>query len=110
MKHGNVLNMLQNYAGLVGGDASRSVLMTLEASFGQCRVFHDSMTPVSDEELTSEFRNLVRATPHSHRRMLTSFAGHLLLSVHKTLDLSPGGSSRLPGISPARARSWHIRA
>ncbi|KZV65795.1 hypothetical protein PENSPDRAFT_689537 [Peniophora sp. CONT] len=48
-----------NYAGLVGGDASRSVLMTLEESFGQCRIFHDSITPVSDEELTSEFRNLI---------------------------------------------------
>ncbi|KAI0036731.1 hypothetical protein K488DRAFT_75740 [Vararia minispora EC-137] len=48
-----------NYAGSVGTEVSRAVFLTLQRSFGQCRVFHDSMKPIPEHEIQGDFRNLV---------------------------------------------------
>ncbi|KAF9226671.1 hypothetical protein BS17DRAFT_775953 [Gyrodon lividus] len=49
----------QNFAGKLASQSSRAVINTLLKAFGQCRVFHDLLEPVSDEHLYSDFLNMV---------------------------------------------------
>ncbi|EGO27683.1 hypothetical protein SERLADRAFT_367251 [Serpula lacrymans var. lacrymans S7.9] len=48
-----------NFAGKLGSDASRAVLVTLKKAFRQCRAFHDALEHMSDEQLRAEFINMV---------------------------------------------------
>ncbi|KAI0068717.1 hypothetical protein BV25DRAFT_1873861 [Artomyces pyxidatus] len=48
-----------NYAGMLGSNPARAVLLTLQKSFGQCRAFHDGSAALSEEELLKDFTNLV---------------------------------------------------
>ncbi|TFY78516.1 hypothetical protein EWM64_g5497 [Hericium alpestre] len=47
-----------NFAGKLGSDPSKAILLTLQKAFGQCRAFHDGegLTP---EKLSTEFINMV---------------------------------------------------
>lgn len=49
----------QNFAGKMGSSSSRAIVTTLKKAFGQCRAFHDSMEPLTEEQLRTEFVNWV---------------------------------------------------
>ncbi|KAI0796915.1 S-adenosyl-L-methionine-dependent methyltransferase [Abortiporus biennis] len=48
-----------NFAGKLGSESSRAIVLTLTKVFGQCRAFHDSMEELSEEKLSNEFINWV---------------------------------------------------
>ncbi|OAX44008.1 hypothetical protein K503DRAFT_578418 [Rhizopogon vinicolor AM-OR11-026] len=48
-----------NFAGKLASDSSRAILVTLLQAFGQCRVFHDLVESISEEQLHSHFINMV---------------------------------------------------
>lgn len=48
-----------NIAGSLLSDSSRAVYLTLKEVFTQCRVFHDSMEPMSEEKLKTDFLNWI---------------------------------------------------
>ncbi|KAI0082391.1 hypothetical protein K474DRAFT_1611352 [Panus rudis PR-1116 ss-1] len=56
-----------NFAGKLGSDSSIAIVITLQQVFTQCRVFHDSLEPLSEEQLQSDFVNWVFfCTPSSN--------------------------------------------
>ncbi|KIK79741.1 hypothetical protein PAXRUDRAFT_16167 [Paxillus rubicundulus Ve08.2h10] len=48
-----------NFAGKLGSQSSRAVISTLLKAFGQCRTFHDMLEPMPEEQLHSDFLNMV---------------------------------------------------
>ncbi|CAL1701230.1 unnamed protein product [Somion occarium] len=56
-----------NFAGKMGSSSSRAIVTTLKKAFGQCRAFHDSMEPLTEEQLRTEFVNWVFFCTHSSK-------------------------------------------
>jgi spermidine synthase len=50
---------LQNFAGKLRSDSSRAILITLESVFTTCRAFHNSLQPLSEEQLEGGFMDIV---------------------------------------------------
>ncbi|KDQ64389.1 hypothetical protein JAAARDRAFT_28016 [Jaapia argillacea MUCL 33604] len=48
-----------NFAGKLGSETSRAVLVTLLDTFRECRAFHDSFEELSEETMREEFLNMV---------------------------------------------------
>ncbi|TCD69885.1 hypothetical protein EIP91_005962 [Steccherinum ochraceum] len=48
-----------NFAGKLGSDSSRAIVLTLNKVFGRCRAFHDSMETLSQNQLNNDFINWV---------------------------------------------------
>ncbi|KAG2042216.1 hypothetical protein BDR03DRAFT_1006640 [Suillus americanus] len=48
-----------NFAGKLASESSQAILVTLLRAFGQCRVFHDHVEPISQEQFRSHFVNIV---------------------------------------------------
>ncbi|EKM59323.1 uncharacterized protein PHACADRAFT_249744 [Phanerochaete carnosa HHB-10118-sp] len=48
-----------NFAGSLQSDSAKAVYLTLKENFPQCRVFHDSVEPMSQEKLKTEFVNWI---------------------------------------------------
>jgi hypothetical protein len=54
-----ILLCVQNFAGAPNSPSARSILATLNKTFGSCRAFHDYTADISPEKLESEFINMV---------------------------------------------------
>jgi len=48
-----------NFAGHLGSNASRAILVTLQKIFAQCRAFHDSFEVLTEEQYRHQFVNMV---------------------------------------------------
>jgi hypothetical protein len=50
----------QNFGGIPSQDPFKHILVTLSRNFAQCRAFHDSLQPISKDDLLNQFINVVR--------------------------------------------------
>lgn len=60
----------ENFAGKLGSNSSRAIYLTLEASFGQCRGYHDHLHRFDEKQ---SFFNIVSASDkkqHNKRQYL----------------------------------------
>ena len=82
------MDYFQNFAGVIGDKSSKAVLLTLEASFGQCRIFHDFKSDASENVLRSEFLNLVCIFKRLFVVMSAEFSsGFLLLTIDQSASV-----------------------
>lgn len=71
----------QNFAGHLGSDASRAILLTLQQIFAQCRAFHDSIEGLTEEQYRHEFVNMVSCS-HIGTNLLNSHAADIGLFLY----------------------------